>query len=427
MSTQAEGKMAADERIRVGLVGCGGIAPLYTDIYAQLVDVAQIVAVADLKPELAEKRAQVLRDAYAAQAYQARVQAAETRSEADRVGLLQRLAAADAARQTPIRVYRSHDELLKDDAVQAMVLLTPPAVRAEPAIAAAESGRHVFTQGPLARSVAEADAISAAVRRAGVKVVAQCGARYPRDMVLARRAVESGRLGQMGSARVELNWYRPQSYYRGWHGAWEGEGGGAAFHHGRYSVDPFLWVVGAPVVEVFAYAGPMLRQIEHESLSQAVLRFANGATGMLHASLLNHRQPLTPEGRIEILGYDASMLVGEEYFPNPGPRLTAASYWEAQTSFGSSDNPAAVAALEALRAEVEPVPTRASEAYQSRLWLAAIRDDTEPLVPVEVARHHVEVVRALYKSAAEHQPVSLPLDKADPFYSFEGRLTAQGA
>ena len=49
----------------------------------------------------------------------------------------------------------------------------------------------------------------------------------------------------------------------------------------------------------------------------------------------------------------------------------------------------------------------------------------EPLVPIEVARHHVEVVRALYKSAAERQPVSLPLDKADPFYSFEGRLTSE--
>lgn len=264
--------------------------------------------------------------------------------------------------------------------------------------------------------------MTTAVRRNGVKFVAQCGARYPRDMVLAQRAVQSGLLGQMGSARVELNWYRPQSYYRGWHGTWEGEGGGAAFHHGRYILDPFLWVVGSPVEEVFAYAGPMLRQVEHESLSQAVVRFANGATGMIHASLLNHRQKLTPEGRIEVLGYDAALLVGEEYFPNPGPRLTAVSYWEAETSFGSSDNPTAVAALEALRNGVSAVPFHASEAYQSRLWLESIRENTEPLVPVEVSRHHVEVVRALYKSAAEHRPVTLPLDPADPFYSFEGRL-----
>lgn len=411
------------DQIRVGFVGCGGISGLYTDIYAQLVDMAQVVAVADLKPELAEKRARVLTDAYAAQAYQARVQAADARSDAHRATHHQRLAAAEAATQTPIRVYHDHEALLKDTEVEAIVLLTTPAVRAEPTIAAAQSGRHVFTQGPMARSVDEADAMTAAVRQAGVKFVAQCGARYPRDMVLARRAVESGALGQMGSARVELNWYRPQSYYRGWHGTWEGEGGGAAFHHGRYILDPFLWVVGSPVVEIFAYAGPMLRQIEHESLSQAVVRFANGATGMIHASLLNHRQKLTPEGRFEILGYDASMLVGEEYYPNPGPNLTAASYWEAETSFGSSDHPEAVASLDKLREEVAPIPQRASEAYQTRLWLEAIRDNTEPLVPIEVSRHHVEVVRALYKSAADHRSVTLPLDKGDPFYRFEGRLS----
>ena len=35
----------------------------------------------------------------------------------------------------------------------------------------------------------------------------------------------------------------------------------------------------------------------------------------------------------------------------------------------------------------------------------------------------MEVTRAIYKSAEEHRPVTLPLDKDDPFYSFEGRLT----
>ena len=121
------------------------------------------------------------------------------------------------------------------------------------------------------------------------------------------------------------------------------------FHHGRYIIDPFLWVVGSRIVEVFAYAGPMLRRIEHESLSQAVVRFANGATGSIHASLLNHGQPHTPKGRIEILGHDASLLVGEAYYKG---QLARSNYWQAQTSFGSDDTPAAVQALDALRADV---------------------------------------------------------------------------
>ncbi len=414
----------ADDRIRVGLVGCGGISRLYTDIYAGLVDIAQVVAVADLVDELAEHRRQVLADAYAAEAHTARVAAAEARDAETREAQQRRAEAAAAAAATPIRKYHNHEELLNDDEVQAMVLLTTPSIRGEPTIAAAETGRHIFTQGPMARSVAEADAMVAAVRKAGVQFHSQCGARYPRGMVLARRAVASGKLGTLGSVRVELNWYRPQTYYRRWAGTWEGEGGGAAFHHGRYIIDPFLWVVGSRIVEVFAYAGPMLRRIEHESLSQAVVRFANGATGSIHASLLNHEQPHTPKGRIEILGHDASLLVGEAYYKGQlGGAVPRSNYWQAETTFGSNDTPAAVQDLEALRAKVAGVPEQASEEYQSRLFLESIATGSDPVVPIEVPRHHVEVVRAIYKSAEEHRPVTLPLDKSDPFYSFDGRLT----
>ena len=47
----------------------------------------------------------------------------------------------------------------------------------------------------------------------------------------------------------------------------------------------------------------------------------------------------------------------------------------------------------------------------------------EPEVPIEIPHHHVEVTRAIYKSAAGNKPVKLPLEKDDPFYSFKGRFT----
>ena len=413
-----------DERIRVGFVGCGGISRLYADIYASLVDIAQVVAVADFVDELAERKRTTLGEGYAMEAHRERMMLSEARTPEDRDRRQQRVEIAEAASKTKIRKYRSHEELLKDSDVQVMVLLTTPPVREEPTVAAAETGRHVFTQGPMACSVAQADAMTSAVRKAGVKFHSQCGARYPRGMVLARKAVESGVLGKIGSARVELNWFRPQNYYKRWHGTWEGEGGGASFHHGRYIIDPFLWVIGSRIVEIFAYSGPMLREIEHESLSQAIVKFDNGATGGIHASLLNHKQLLTPEGRIEVLGYDASMLVGEAYYSPPlNTAMGRNSYWRADTTFGSSDNPAAVEALECLRSEVAGVPETATEAYQSRLFLESIINDSEPLVPIDIPRNHVEVVRAIYKSAEERQPVRLPLDKEDPFYGTAGRLT----
>ena len=55
--------------------------------------------------------------------------------------------------------------------------------------------------------------------------------------------------------------------------------------------------------------------------------------------------------------------------------------------------------------------------------MESIINNSEPLVPIDVPRNHVEVVRAIYKSAEEYQPVRLPLDKEDPFYGTAGRLT----
>ena len=417
--------------VRVGMVGCGGISRMYCDLYAELVDVAQVTAVADPVTELAVKRAAAMREAYAAEAHAARYAAREAREDAAHERLQRRARAAAAAAAVRIPHYRDHEHLLREAEVDALVVLTAPPVRREPTVAAAQAGKHVFIQGPMATNVADADAMVAAVQAAGVQFHSQCGARYPRDMVLARRAVASGALGAMGSARVELNWFRGQGYYRGWHGTWAGEGGGAAFHHGRYIIDPFLWVVGAPVVEVFACAAPLLRRIETESLTQALLQFANGAAGMLHASLLNHKQPLTPEGRFEILGHDASLLVGEAYFSPPGsPFQGRDRYWEADASFGCSEtgrfgsgDDSALQRLQRLRAEVADIPARATEAYQSRLFLECIAAGRAPLVPIEVPRHHVELVRAMYSSAEQHRPVTLPLDPGDPFYGPAGRLS----
>ena len=417
--------------VRVGMVGCGGISRMYCDLYAELVDIAQVVAVADPVTELAANRAAAMREAYAAETHAARYAAMETRDQTARERLERRARAAAAAAAGQIPHYRDHEHLLREAEVDALVVLTAPPVRREPTVAAAQAGKHVFIQGPMATNLADADAMAAAVRAAGVQFHSQCGARYPRDMVLARRAVESGALGALGSARVELNWFRGQGYYHGWHGTWDGEGGGAAFHHGRYIIDPFLWVVGSPVVEVFAYATPQLRRIETDSLTQALLRFANGASGMLHASLLNHKQPLTPEGRFEILGHDASLLVGEAYYSPPAsPFQGRDRYWEAGATFGSSEagrfgsgDDTALQRLEALRATVADVPTRATEAYQSRLFIECIAAGSEPLVPIEVPRHHVELVRAMYSSAEQHRPVTLPLDPGDPFYGPAGRLS----
>ncbi len=415
--------------LNIGIVGCGGISRMYTDIYVGLHELAQVVAVADLAPELARDRAAGLTAGYQAEAARARAQAAGARSQDERAAATALAASADAAAANDIQTFGHHRELLAEGGVDAMVLLTAPSVRGGPTLDAAAQGVHVFTQGPMARSVAEADEMLAAAAAAGIELHVQVGSRYSRGMRHAQRAAASGLLGQMALARVDLNLFRPQSpYFRAshWHGTWEGEGGTSVFHHGRYIIDPFLFVVGSPIVEVTSYAGAMLRHIETDDLTLSLVRFANGARGVVSSSLLHHTNPLTPTYRFEVIGSEASMVVQQEYTHPEVPTVMLGSRengWQATVRFGSNHDPALVQRLEALEAEVADAPIRATEEYQSRIWLESILGGPPTPAPLRVPHHHVELTRAVYKSQETGGPVSLPLAKDDPFYGFDGRLT----
>ena len=429
----------AQAPLRVGIVGCGGISSMYTDIYAGLHQLAHVVAVADLSPALATNRAKALITAYKAEAAIERARAASEPNSEERVAAQTRAQSAEIASTVTIQEFSHHRDLLAHMDVDAIVVLTAPSVRKEPTIDGATAGCHVFIQGPMAQSVAEADEMIDAVTASGINFHSQVGSRYSRGMLHAQRAVASGLMGQIALARVDLNLFRPQQYFRPghWHGTWEGEGGTAVFHHGRYIIDPFLFVVGSPIAQVTSYSGAMLRDIETDDLTLSLVEFANGARGVIQASLLHHENPMAPTYRIELMGSEASLVLHQEYVKpgtgrsqsaDPGPSSIALGSrdrgWEAQVGFGSDHDPSLVDRLKALAEDIPAAPIHASELHQRRLWLQSIITEKPMPVPIEGPRNHVELVRASYKSQeAGGIPVALPLTSDDPFYGFQGRLT----
>ena len=310
-----------DRKLKVGFIGCGGISRLYTDIYAGMTDLAQVVATADLYPKLAEDRAEAIHEAYTAEAARQRALAINARDDEAREAARQMAEHAQAAANNDIRTYDGHEALLSDPEIDAVAVLTTPPIRGVPVVAAARAGKHVFTEGPMAKSVQEADEILAAVDEAGITYASQCGGRYTRGLQHARRAIGSGLMGPLAVAKIEINWYHQQSYYMGgWHGKFDTEGGGAVFHHGRYVIEPFLFALGSPVVEVTAYSGGFLREIEHDSYSLALVRYANGAVGIVQGSLLHHEHPQTEQTRWEFVGQNASMVVTHEHLAGASPQ-----------------------------------------------------------------------------------------------------------
>ncbi|MFQ6044438.1 MAG: Gfo/Idh/MocA family protein [Candidatus Poribacteria bacterium] len=384
-------------KINVGIIGCGGISPSHINIYSGFPEEVQIVAVCDIVKEKAENRKQIVRDTYLSREAEHQKRAEEAQSQDEKDGYVKLAEVCQNAAEVEVKAYTSHDELLKDERVDAVNICTPPFAHPEPMIAAANAGKHVFCEGPIAGDLKQADAMIAAARNNKIKFTVQYGTRLSRGSMMAKKAIDDGKLGKILMGKVDVMWYRAQSYYDSgaWRGTWAGERGGATFHHGRYAIDLYLWLMGE-VSEVYAQMDTFTHNIELEDCSMSVLRFKHGALGQIMASTSAH-PGIAPSQRIEIFCERAAISV----IPN----------W----NIGSSDENYAAQLKQELEVEV-PEPAYSGMAGQMKDFIDAIVEDREPYITGESVRPQVEVTRGIYKSVATGQSARLPLKQYDPFY-----------
>ena len=134
--------------------------------------------------------------------------------------------------------------------------------------------------------MAKTDEIIAAQRRAGTQVAVISQHRFDPATEVAVAAIGNGELGRLTSGIASIDWWRGQTYYDSgdWRGTWELDGGGALMNQGVHTVDLLVATMGRPV-EVFAYTGTLAHErIEVEDVAVGVVRFENGALGVLHAT-----------------------------------------------------------------------------------------------------------------------------------------------
>ena len=144
--------------LRVALVGCGLISDNHIRAYAAHADRAKITVCYDVILEKAQSRAAALN----------------------------------------ARVAASLEDILADPDIDALELCTPPHLHPEAAIGAARAGKHVLSQKPLARTVAECDSMIDAARQAGTVLFYGETNRTLPSALEARRVLNAGRIGQLG-------------------------------------------------------------------------------------------------------------------------------------------------------------------------------------------------------------------------------------
>ena len=287
-----------------------------------------------------------------------------------------------------------YDSLLSREDIDIVSICTPSGTHADVGEKAAAAGKHIITEKPIEVTLERADRLVNACKNNKVKLACVFQRRVSDLWQLVQSTIAEGKLGKMILASTYLKYSRTQEYYdsSGWRGTWALDGGGALINQGTHMIDVFRWIMG-PVDTVFGFADHLARSIEVEDTAVASLRFSSGAFGTIEgATSLNPGM----EHRLEFHGELGTIRVeGEDIveWNVPGQTLEWARSKAQSTGDSMSPDPRAVS-------------TKGHET-QIRDLLAAIREDRDPMIAGEEAKHALELILAIYESSRTGQPVRL--------------------
>ena len=362
------------DKLRYALIGCGRIAPNHIAAFMNNADSLQLCAVCD--------------------------------PDVERMEIV--LAALPQEQRASVRRYVDYRELLAKEHPQLCAVATESGKHAAIALDVIASGSHVIIEKPIALSLADARALIEAAKQHNVKLCACHQNRFNKSIQKIRSAVEEKRFGRMLHGAAHIRWNRGPGYYEQarWRGTWA-QDGGALMNQCIHNIDLLRWMMGDEVTEVMAYTDNLQHDyIQAEDLGMALVHFANGAYGIIEGT--TNIYPHNLEETLYLFGECGTVKAG-------GKSVNIIEEW----SFGDDcDDPAAV------KQHYGENPPNVYGYGHTPLYadvIDAIRNDRAPYVDGYAGMRALELVLAIYKSAAEHRPVQLPLADCATT-DFEGRF-----
>jgi len=278
----------------------------------------------------------------------------------------------------------SLDEAISAEGVDLVSVCTDDQSHREACVAAAEAGKHVLVEKPLATTLEDCDAIIAACEVSGVKLMVGHICRFDPHYTACHDAVADGEVGDIVQVFARRNNVTAS-------GRRIGPRTSVAFFLGVHDIDLMCWITGARVTRVYAESvSKVLGDIPAEDSIMALLRFDNGAIGCLETCwVIPEGSPNTLDARLEVVGSEGRVAarVGGEAFEQQSQersRRPDIVYWPQMHGRGEGG----------LRRQLEH-------------FADSVLLDDDPIITPQHARHAVEVAVAIHRSLDTGQPVEL--------------------
>lgn len=308
-----------------------------------------------------------------------------------------------------VKVYEDYKELLKREKPELVAIATESGKHAAIALDCIAVGCHVIIEKPIALSIADADAIIKAGKEKGVLVCVNHQNRFNKSIQEIRKALEKNRFGKLLYGTAHIRWARNHEYYdrASWRGTWE-QDGGALMNQCIHDIDLLRWMMGDEIDTVYGMTDRLIHPyIEAEDLGLAVVKFKNGSYGTIEGT--TNVYPKNLEETLYIFGEKGTVKAG-------GEAVNIIEEWKFSDYFGDE---------ELVKKECSENPPNVYGFGHTKLYknvINAIEGKEELLVDGEAGKRALELVLAIYKSAAEGRPVKLPLEECSTM-DFVGRFT----
>ena len=200
------------------------------------------------------------------------------------------------------------DEVLGRADIDCVMVMTPSGTHAEVGIRVAKAGKHVITTKPMDVSTESCDQLIAACDEAGVKLAVDYQSRYVDNNYRVAEALRRGWLGRPILGEVRFKWFRSDDYFEhngGWRGTWNMDGGGSLANQGAHLLDVISWFMG-DFESVYGEMAIMNHDIETEDVGLAIIRFKNGAKGVIVGTTTF---PTNAYFSAEVHGTDGGILI----------------------------------------------------------------------------------------------------------------------
>ena len=279
--------------------------------------------------------------------------------------------------------------------LQLVAVTTDSGVHAEIVLYLIDHGINVIVEKPMAMSMKDADEIVARSTAKNVKVTVCHQNRFNVAVQQMRKALDQGRFGRLSHGSINVRWNRNKDYYdqAPWRGKWASDGG-CLFNQCIHGIDLLRWMMGDEVEEVYGVTKRQFHDyLECEDIGMAVIKFKNGAVGTVEGTV--NVYPKNLEETLYLFGEKGTVKIG-------GKSTNNIDVWE------FADENDADQKNKGLQEQTSNVYGNGHTSLYADM-IDAITNNRKPYIDAVAGRNGVEMVLAIYQSAATGKPVKLPL------------------